>query len=393
MDKEVVESTYMTSSADNYILELPTGYGKTRLALLKAQQLTDANSKILVVVPRTVLKKDWAFEIKKWHVEELLPRITFVCYKSFEKTAGDWDVVIFDEGHHTSERCRALLNTYHIKHSIVLSATLGIKVKGFFLSMFKGHVEYTSVKVKDAIDTNVLPDPEIILLPMMLDNTVSDRYVEKKAKKGNTLKGVVTVSYRDRWKWKNYTGAYRILCTQQQYFNEMDGLISWYKRRYGSNNQIYMHKCLERLKWLADQKTPVIKDILKIIKSKRSLTFCPGIDESKQLKIACVNSKEGTDNLDLFNEKKINHIATVGMLDEGANLTDCQIGLFQMINSSDRLSIQRIGRILRHKKPVLVFPYYKYTREEEVVKKLVGTYNQEKVKVLTSTEDLKLYLK
>lgn len=52
------------------------------------------------------------------------------------------------------------------------------------------------------------------------------------------------------------------------------------------------------------------------------------------------------------------------------NLTDCKFGIFQMINASERLSIQRLGRTMRHKYPVVIFPYWKNSREDEIVKKI-----------------------
>lgn len=59
-----------------------------------------------------------------------------------------------------------------------------------------------------------------------------------------------------------------------------------------------------------------------------------------------------------------------------------------MINASDKLNIQRQGRILRHKEPVLIFPYYINTREEEIVNNIVKDYNPELI-VKIKAEDVK----
>ena len=61
-----------------------------------------------------------------------------------------------------------------------------------------------------------------------------------------------------------------------------------------------------------------------------------------------------------------------------------------MLNSSDRMIFQRLGRILRHKEPVIVIPYYKNTREEEIVSKMLENYNPELVKIITNLNDLKI---
>lgn len=63
------------------------------------------------------------------------------------------------------------------------------------------------------------------------------------------------------------------------------------------------------------------------------------------------------------------------MLDEGCNLKDCRYGVFVYIPSSNRIQVQRIGRLLRHHDPILRILYYVGTREEEIVNNLIETYN------------------
>lgn len=56
------------------------------------------------------------------------------------------------------------------------------------------------------------------------------------------------------------------------------------------------------------------------------------------------------------------------------NLRDCQYGIFAMLNSSERMIIQKLGRLLRHQEPVVIIPYYVGTRDEELVKKMTENY-------------------
>ena len=64
-----------------------------------------------------------------------------------------------------------------------------------------------------------------------------------------------------------------------------------------------------------------------------------------------------------------------------------------MINSSQRMSLQRIGRILRHKSPALIFPYWKNTREEEIIEELIKGYNPDLVfRVNTNNISIKDYV-
>jgi superfamily II DNA or RNA helicase len=150
--------------------------------------------------------------------------------------------------------------------------------------------------------------------------------------------------------------------------------------------------CNDRLKWLSNQKEIIIKTILKVLKDYRVLTFCNSIEQTEKLGKYCINSKnkESINNLQLFNEGKVKHITSVAMLDEGCNLAQCRVGLFAMLNSSDRMIFQRLGRILRHKEPVIIIPYYKNTREEEIVVKMVENYNKDLIQVITNINDLKI---
>lgn len=73
-----------------------------------------------------------------------------------------------------------------------------------------------------------------------------------------------------------------------------------------------------------------------------------------------------------------------------ANLTDCQYGIFAMLNSSERMVIQKLGRLLRHKEPVIVIPYYVGTRDEELTRKIIEGYDNNNIKTINYVENLKL---
>ena len=143
----------------------------------------------------------------------------------------------------------------------------------------------------------------------------------------------------------------------------------------------WLHKAGERLKWLSDQKVEAILKLMASIPS-RKIVFCNSIGQSEKLGFPCVNSKVGIDNLTLFNSKKVNAISCVNMLDEGQNLTDCQCGIFMALNSSERMQIQKIGRLLRHQDPVIYMPYFRNTREEEIVSKMLEGYNRQLISIM-----------
>lgn len=72
------------------------------------------------------------------------------------------------------------------------------------------------------------------------------------------------------------------------------------------------------------------------------------------------------------------------------NLTNCQVGIYANLNSSESIIKQRMGRLLRHPHPVIIVPYYKRTREEELVNKMLEDYNPNLVKTISFIEEIQL---
>lgn len=49
-----------------------------------------------------------------------------------------------------------------------------------------------------------------------------------------------------------------------------------------------------------------------------------------------------------------------------------------------------VKRILRHKSPVIIIPYFKDTREEELVEKMTAEYSKESIKTVTNIKEIVL---
>ena len=72
------------------------------------------------------------------------------------------------------------------------------------------------------------------------------------------------------------------------------------------------------------------------------------------------------------------------------NLVNCQVGIYANLNSSDTIVKQRMGRLLRHKNPVLIVPYFVGTRDEELVGKMLEHYNPKLVTVINDYKKIKI---
>lgn len=359
------------------ILELITGMGKTKVAIDLINHICDrvfnreqSPTTILILVAKTVHKQTWKEEIEKWGGIKS-DYITIECYESLKKyDSAYFDIVIADEMQHLSDARLEVLETIHINEAFIgLSATIKKDMRDYFVNAYKAEV--IKCGLKEAVEDEVLPEPTVYLLPLSLD-TKNYSYRIKKFK-------------RD------------IITTQQGYYDTISSLIKWYKNKFLTSRReriknLWLSTAGKRLKWLSEQKEDVVLALLDKFKDCKTLTFCSSIEQSERLGKYNITSKNkaSVKNLEMFNLNKIKHITACNILNEGVNLTNCRVGIFCNLNSSEIVVKQRVGRILRHKSPIIIIPYFKDTREEELVEKMVEDYNKELIKTLNNINDLEL---
>ena len=92
------------------------------------------------------------------------------CYESLHKHAGEkFEFIIADEVHHLGSALRQESFSFvSWDYTIGLSATIPLKVKKFFRYDYKAQV--VSCDLTEAIEDEILPEPEIVLFPLVLDN-------------------------------------------------------------------------------------------------------------------------------------------------------------------------------------------------------------------------------
>ena len=377
---------------------LSTGVGKTKIAIDCVNKICDKvfrneqkETSVLIIVDKKVHFTTWKNEFDKWGVLKT-DKVQFCCYASLHKYAGSyWDVVVLDECHHVGSEIRLeALKTIHIAYNIIgLSATVSKELKVWFKRKFKTTI--VSCTTQDAIESNILPDPTIYLMPMVLNaNNPTELYEINKHSKGD----VVYDTYQNLWVHKRNKRHAFIKCTKRQYLSELDGLVAFYKRKAANGNpamkNLWLRACGDRLTYLANAKNDQVQKILAKLKNHRTITFCTNISQSEVLGKNCIHSKNKSAQaiLDSFNASKIKHITACHMLNEGVNLTNCQYGIFANINASETIQVQRVGRSLRHKSPILIIPFFRDTREEEIVKKWMENYNKDLIKIIYKVEEL-----
>jgi superfamily II DNA or RNA helicase len=193
MTREDILQEVLELKGNNYLLELATGVGKSRLAIELIKKLSDNKGNLLIVVPRNVHKTNWQEEIIKWWSDCQL-KLSYTTYVSLPKYAGNWDYVIFDECHHLSDRCREAIDSFNITHSVLCSATVNYNLKNTFELIFKDLVIYKK-DLRDVIEDNILPDPKVYLCPIKLNNTIISESIWKNTKAKGKL---INCSFAER---------------------------------------------------------------------------------------------------------------------------------------------------------------------------------------------------
>ena len=391
MNREDTREEIMKLRNKAVLLILPTGYGKSHISMDLC--LRDNPHSILIVVPRVVLIQNWKDEFKKWDNDKYLDMVTFSTYAGLHKIQGHFNCIICDEAHHITPRVQELLSYITCDHIIMLSATVKKELKYELKDLYPDLCCY-KVSMKEAISNDVLPDPTVYLIPLTLDTT---HYTETIVKHSSG-KVHITCNYKERWNYiRNKNIRLTIQCTPYQKYTELASEVEFWKNKYmRTRNEIFKNKWLQsasvRLKYLSNLKTPVVKEMLTKLGKERVLTFCCSIEQTEQLGKNCINSKnkDAVAILEAFNTGKINHITACNMLNEGMNLSSCRVGIYANLNSSETIIKQRLGRILRHKEPIVVIPYYRETRDAELVDKMLEDYSPSLVHIINNINEIKL---
>lgn len=385
------------------LVELPTGYGKSYISIRMTNHIIETFCKdkqevsILLLVAKTAHKGTWKKELSKWGGIKGNANLIIECYESLHKHIEKYfDIIIMDECHHLNSDLRQeLFNTISFGKVIGLSATIPRKLKQYF--QYGYHAQTVLCNITDAIKDGVLPEPQIILYPLELDNVHTTETIEINPKaKGSLYHG----PFSKLWSYRKMKVHAIISCTQRQKLNDMNSQILFQKNSFMRTHQEYtknkwLFSCGERIKYLANLKNSIVKAILSSLDNERTLTFCKTIEQAECLGKYCIHSKNPNSEqiYNDFNAKKINHITSVNILNENANLVDCKYAIFANYSSSEICSVQRCGRALRHKSPVIIMPFYKNTREEEILADMIKDFNPDSIHTVTSLTELESLLK
>ena len=361
-------------------LEFATGIGKSKIALdiINSLFITSV-PKVLLVVAELAHFDNWKKEAFKWKYDKLWDIITCVTYASLKKHKDmKYDIIILDEAHHIGSDLRLdVIDNIQFDKMLLLSATLGGYLKQYMSNMFNTQIKSYEITLQQAIDWGILPKPKIYLIPLTLNTTnVSEKIIEEWGKA--PLRKRYKCTYQERWEYiknkKKYPNVIlEISCTPYQKYIYLTEKFEYFKKFYFRNrNEAVKNKWLQlgsqRKRFMSELKTPIVKKFLNFVTNSRYICFCGSIEQADILgKNNSIHSKKdnSAEIIDKFNNKEINNLFAVGMLQEGQNLNDIEVGIIVQLDGQERSFIQKFGRSLRAEDPTQYIFYYKNTRDTE----------------------------
>lgn len=410
VQKEAVE---LMKEHSKVILQWCTGLGKSKAAIeivkhlfyeyliLETRQGT--SFKVLLIVAETAHKKNWKDEFVKWKVEDYIwdKMITVDTYASLKNHRHEhYDLIILDEGHHSGSDLRLdILEDITCDNVLVLSATLPQSTIYELDRIFGKFVSF-KISMKQAIEWGLLAKPKVFLIPMKLDNIYQTQTIVEE--RGKAL-GRVTIKTEKKNMWTYLKDKFHypnlrleMPCTEREKYDWYVSKVEYWKRMYMRTRNIGIkNKWLQfgstRKRYLGDLKSPQALALLGKLQDKRLVCFCSSITQAEELggENAIHSEKKGSlEIINSFNEKRINSLFAVGMIQEGQNLTDIEAGIIVQLDGQERAFIQKTGRAMRADEPEIYILYYEGTRDEEYLEKALEGIDPEYVTVINDLTEL-----
>ena len=399
MTRDDINKKSIKLAKENKILalEFATGIGKSKIALDIINSLFITNvPTVLLVVAELAHFNNWRDESFKWNHDKLWNTITCVTYASLKKHKDmKYDIIILDEAHHIGSDLRLdIIDNIQFDKMLLLSATLGESLKQYISNMFNTQIKSYEITLQQAIDWGILPKPKIYLIPLTLNTTnVSEKIIEEWGKV--SLRKKYKCTYQERWEYiknkKKYPNVIlEISCTPYQKYIYLTEKFEYFKKFYFRNrNEAVKNKWLQlgsqRKRFMSELKTPIVKKFLRHVTNNRYICFCGSIEQADILgKNNSIHSKKdnSAEIIDKFNNKEINNLFAVGMLQEGQNLNDIEVGIIVQLDGQERSFIQKFGRSLRAEDPVQYIFYYKNTRDTEYLQNALEGINENYIQEL-----------
>lgn len=324
------------------ICQWATGVGKSNVAVKFLKMYP--NYRTLVCVPEKDNIRNWKDEFDKFGLLST-SNITITCYASLHKYENTtWDLVVLDEVPHTNtELKKSYLSTITADYVLALGAVIANEELSTLFELF-GEFKISTVTLENAIDWGILPEPEIFIVHLQMDDMNKKHFWYGKKLTDKELYDDITE---------------RITGINKELDNNFSPSLRSQAMRLGA----------KRKRILGLFKESAIKKIcMKLNENKRRyLCFCSSIDQTRRLskeRSYTSRTSKNNDLLNKFNNHEIDSLFVVAKLIEGQNLRDIDCGIIGQIGGTSRITVQQAGRIMRSKKPRIYIPVFDNTKDD-----------------------------
>lgn len=355
------EGLSLTDKYNYIIYEWATGVGKSLVAINNIEKF---GGKWNIVLAETNHELNWIEEFKKHDKGYLLKNINFFCYQSLHKNLED-ENYIFDELHHITSDIRLnylqQIHLFKLKRFIGLTATLTRTQKELIKETI-GEYYVHKISLDSAIELGILPEPMIYLVGVELDNITKNQIF-------------------------NFNKTKSVKCSEAEWYKYQSDRIEYLKLKFFTSQQEWdkikwLKAANDRKKFLSNCKTKHAKVLLNKIGSKRLICFTGSIEQSIELSNGLsihskISKNKRYELLEKFNSGEVDRLFATGMLKEGQNLNNIEVGIIIQLDNVERYFIQVTGRTLRAKFPEQYIMYVKNTQDEKYIKTALENINKE----------------
>jgi superfamily II DNA or RNA helicase len=242
-----------------------------------------------------------------------------------------FNFVIFDELHNCTERTLEILEEHDFKYRIGLSATAERSDEGHW--KFMKFFDYNVFKYspQDALTDGILNPFRFTNIGVEMDSENMDRYTEL-TQEINMLLRVTRLRSNSGEKERAKARLYTII-------NDRKQIISNYERKFSVIQTIVTKHKKDKIIVFNNYNTQTNKCYWHLLECG----IKSGIVHSG------LSDTERQHALDSFAKDKINVLLTSKVLDEGYNLPSIDVGIIMAGDSTEKQTIQRMGRVLRKK--------------------------------------------
>lgn len=355
-------------SKKKLIANVTTGAGKTLMAIqcIKELQEINPNYNILIVVPKIIILETlWLPELRKNNITinnvgvyygyaKEYSKITVTTTKSVNKIPLNiFDVIIIDEVHHCTTGPLKKILEHKFEYMLGLSASIYNEQQKHWNLLKVFDYNIYKYNTKDAIQDGLINSFNFTDIAINIDEP--EMKLKYESQQQNIKFMLAKMGGFDNYLRLPNDNQNKLAL--QKLFNDRNELILNYKKKLDvAADIIEQHK---------HKKILIFNQYNKI---STKLTWHL-IDKNIKSKIidSHVNREDRVNIIKEYETGKFNVLLTSKVFDEGYNLNSIQVVIILSGSSTQRQTIQRIGRVLRKKdKPSDIYQIYvKDTFEQE----------------------------